>query len=134
MKQREAGDFTNAWGGIASIQWLLSATWTALRRRDVGVAQLARWMSESPANLVGLSATKGRLEPGCDADLVVWDPDASFTVRSSDILHRHETAPYLGRELFGEVHRTYLRGKLIFDRGEVITTRPGKLLLNTTAK
>lgn len=115
MKRREEGDFFAAWGGIASLQLLLPAVWTGARARGASPADLARWLSERPAELAGLAARKGAIAPGCDADLVIWDPDASFTVDPGRLEHRHPITPYAGRELFGVVAATALRGEVVYD-------------------
>ncbi len=80
LKVPERGDFQQAWGGIASLQLGLAAVWTEARRRGHGLADIAAWMSERPARLAGLAARKGRIAPGLDADLVVWDPDEEHVV------------------------------------------------------
>jgi allantoinase len=127
---KDGGDFMTAWGGIASVQFALPAVWTEARCRSVSLSSLARWMSERPAVLAGLGHRKGRLAAGYDADLVVWDPDASFTVEPALIRHRHSLTPYLGRKLFGVVHATFVRGLQAFGagasespRGELLTAR-----------
>jgi allantoinase len=103
------GDFATAWGGIASLQIALPAVWTVARRRGHTLADVARWMSAFPAALAGLTA-KGGIAAGRDADLVAFDPDATFTVRGAELLHRHPVTPYDGRSLTGRVARVWLRG------------------------
>jgi allantoinase len=119
LKRLDLGDFEGAWGGIASLQVGLPVVWTEARARGYTVPQLCRWMSEVPAALAGLQGRKGALVPGADADLVVWDPEASFTVTREQLLHRHPLTPYLGQRLFGVVHETYLRGQRVFGEGAV---------------
>jgi allantoinase len=111
MKKKEAGDFFTAWGGIASLELGLAAVWTEARRHEASVEDLARWMSRAPAQLAGLSIHKGALAVGYDADVVVWDPDAEFTVDASRLRQRHKLTPYAGRALKGVVHKTILRGE-----------------------
>jgi allantoinase len=115
LKLAARGDFEAAWGGIASLQLGLPAIWTEARRRGHGLDALARWMSERPAALAGLGQRKGRIAPGFDADLVVWDPDQSVTVDANGLFFRHKISPYLGRQLLGRVEATLLRGHLVFD-------------------
>jgi allantoinase len=78
---------------------------------------LAHWLAAGPARLAGLP-TKGALAVGRDADLVVWDPDAEWTVDGGTLHHRHAVTPYQGRRLRGRVLTTILRGTTVFDRGE----------------
>ncbi len=129
LKLPEAGDFMQAWGGIASLQLGLSAVWSEARRRGANLSTLARWMSETPARFAGLGKTKGRLARGFDADFVVWSPDQSFTVTPQSLFFRHPVSPYLGRELFGCVQETWLRGERIFSAGGHAPRARGELLL-----
>jgi allantoinase len=138
MKEMTNGDFFRAWGGIASLELGLSVMWTAARERGIVLERLAGWMAAAPAALAGLSARKGRIAPGLDADLVVWNPDASFRVDAARLRQRHPITPYAGRELYGVVAATYLRGRAVFDRGIVpgpphgeVILRPGSLRSET---
>jgi allantoinase len=117
MKGIEAGDFKQAWGGISSLQLALPAVWTGARERGFTVTDLARWMCAAPARLAGLEGRKGAIAPGYDADLVIWDPEASFEVEASSLHHRHKLTPYAGRTLYGVVRRTLLRGETIDQNG-----------------
>jgi allantoinase len=126
-KHIDDGDFVRAWGGIASLQLGLSAVWTAASGRPVDYRDLARWCSSSPARLAGLEHRKGAIAPGLDADLVIWDPDAAWTVDPSALYHRHAVTPYAGRRLRGRVVRTMLRGETVFD-GAIAGAPRGRLL------
>ena len=103
------GDFMNAWGGIASLQFVLPIVWTNAQPRGFTIEDLAKWCCEAPAKLARLDR-KGAIEIGRDADFVVWDPEAKFTVTPELIRHRHKVTPYLGAELKGVVRATWLRG------------------------
>jgi allantoinase len=106
----KAGDFGQAWGGIASVQLGLPVVWTAARSRGHRLAEVVRWMAAGPARLVGLHGRKGTIAVGADADLVAFDPDARLTVDPATLRHRHPVTPYAGAELTGVVHHTWLRG------------------------
>lgn len=112
-----SGDFMNAWGGIASLQLRLPAVWTEASGRGFALADLARWMCQRPAELAGLGQRKGRLLPGYDADIVIWNPEADFEVSPDDLHHRHKLTPYAGRRLRGVVETTLVRGRVVFERG-----------------
>jgi allantoinase len=127
-KRLDDGDFMAAWGGISSLQLGLPVVWSAARRRGHTLADLAEWMCAGPASLVGLERRKGAIADGLDADLVLLDPDATFTVDPASLYHRHPVTPYAGRVLQGVVRATYLRGQLVWDgRGSAGDPR-GRLL------
>jgi allantoinase len=111
------GDFFAAWGGIASLQLGLAAVWTAAEKRGIGLEKVIQWMGSAPAALVGLAKRKGHIAEGCDADLVVWDPDATFIVDPKRLFHRHPLTPYAGNRLHGVVSETYVRGRVVYRDG-----------------
>jgi allantoinase len=103
------GDFMSAWGGIASLQFVLPIVWTNAQARGFTLNDVARWCCESTSRLAGLSS-KGSIAVGKDADLVVWSPEESFVVEAESIEHRHKVTPYLGDQLRGVVKQTYVMG------------------------
>jgi allantoinase len=105
------GDFDKAWGGIASLQFVLPIVWSGARARGFTLNDVARWCCEAPAKLARLP-NKGAIEAGRDADFVVWSPEESFTVTEDMVLHRHKVTPYLGAQLHGVVKQTIVRGTL----------------------
>lgn len=128
MKLRESGDFLQAWGGISSLQLRLPATWTDAQRRGHSIEDLARWLCQAPAALVGLAGRKGAISVGGDADIVIWNPEKEFLVEPDMLHHRHKLTPYAGRTLAGVVEKTFLRGEKIYDAGEFVTEPRGLLL------
>lgn len=127
LKKLESGDFERAWGGIAGLQFTLPAAWTGWSSRGGSLEGLSRLVSEAPARLAGLSR-KGRLAPGFDADLVVWDPEATVEVSPSFVRHRHKLTPYSGRVLRGRTRAVFLRG----DKIDLAGARAGRSLLEGT--
>ncbi|MFP3915965.1 MAG: allantoinase AllB [Actinomycetota bacterium] len=127
VKALDSGDFLAAWGGIASVELRLVATWDGARRRGFGPTDLARWLSSAPAARAGLGASKGSIAPGMDADLVVFDPDGATDVDAGRLLQRHPVTPYHGMRLAGRVVATYLRGEPVYGEGAV-AGRQGRLL------
>ncbi len=115
LKLQDSGDFMDAWGGIAALQFGLPVMWTNLRSRGFGLNDLTRLMSSIPATLAGLDHRKGKLAVGYDADIVIWSPDKEFEVVTEIIQHRHKLTPYSGLKLHGAVESTYVGGKCVFD-------------------
>jgi allantoinase len=131
LKHLDAGNLELAWGGIASLQLTLPIVWTMIRQwPGIGLADLVNWLGRRPARLVGLGKRKGALAAGYDADLIVFDPDAEFTVSARMLRHRHPVTPYEGRRLQGRVDRTVLRGRTVFDAGCFADLPAGRPLLH----
>jgi len=110
MKPR--GDFSRAWGGVSSVELLLRAVWSGASARGIGIERVAEWLCDTPARLARLP--KGRLAPGYDADLVVWNPEEHHVIDATRLHQRHPVTPYDARTLTGRVHRTFVRGTEVF--------------------
>jgi allantoinase len=130
MKQLSTGDFMKAWGGISSIQFALPVLWTAAKKHDCDVDDILNWLVKKPAGLAGIQNSKGKIQKGYDADLVVWDPEKTFTVTNDIIQYRHKITPYLGEELYGVIEQTWLGGEKVFDGGKFLLLNKGKIILS----
>ena len=129
LKLQESGDFMEAWGGIAALQFGLPVMWTNLRRRGFCLTDLTRLMSAQPAKLAGLDGRKGKLTAGYHADIVIWNPENEFRVVPDIIEHRHKLTPYSGMKLFGLVEATYVRGEKVFAREGFAGLPTGELII-----
>jgi allantoinase len=114
MKRFAEGNFQTAWGGIPGLSAALPVMYTEARVRGFSLTDIARWMAEAPAKLVGCQLQKGKIAVGYDADLVVFDEASDFVVTRERLHHRHPFSPYLGEKLKGQVKATCVRGRLIF--------------------
>jgi allantoinase len=74
-------------------------------------------MSSAPAALAGISQRAGALEAARDANFVVFDTNAKFTVTADRLHYRHSISPYLNETLRGVVKATYLRGEPVYREG-----------------
>jgi allantoinase len=126
LKQLESGSFEKAWGGIAGLQFSLPVTWTGMKERGMSLSDLPRLMCEGPARFAGLAGHKGSILPGRDADFIVWNPEARFIPKETSVLHRHPLTPYLGKDYFGVVQATFVRGQKVFDSGSFPGTEAGQ--------
>ncbi|HEV7668561.1 MAG TPA: allantoinase AllB [Thermoanaerobaculia bacterium] len=129
LKHLDSGDYRAAWGGIASLQLSLPAVWTGARERGCSISDLAIWMCLAPARLAGIDDRKGSIAPGYDADLVIWEPESCSTIDPAKLEHRHKLTPYAGRELYGVVRLTLLRGKTVYHDGVFFNRFSGRHIL-----
>jgi allantoinase len=129
LKFLSEGNLQKAWGGISGLQFVLPTVWTQAQKRGDSIQQLTKWTSQGPARFLGLDKHKGSLKPGYDADIVIWNPEATTTIDASIIHHRHKVTPYDGMQLFGLVEKTFVRGQLVYDNGQFMPTPVGQFLL-----
>ncbi|KAL4073898.1 hypothetical protein V8B97DRAFT_1865721 [Scleroderma yunnanense] len=131
LKKLDDGDILAAWGGINSLGLGLSLIWTEGKKRGATICQIMRWISRKTAEHAGLSATKGMIAIGHDADLVVWDPETEFKVSKERFYFKNKLSAFEGMVLRGVVLQVFLRGSLVYDsvrNGFDELTPQGKLL------
>lgn len=104
--------------GASCMQFALPLMWTEARKRGLNLSDLVEWMCMRPARFLGLSDHKGAIKVGCDADIIAFDPDAEQQVEWPVSQEGDEYMPYQGRRLTGQVRRTYLRGRIIYEEGK----------------
>jgi allantoinase len=124
----KSGPFMSAWGGIAGVQSTLAALLEGgYRQRGLPLERIAELLATSPARRFRL-ARKGAIAAGYDADLVLIDPLASFTLDADHLEQRHKTSPYVGRHFRGRVLQTICRGETIYRDGRVTAVTSGRFV------
>jgi dihydropyrimidinase len=78
---------------------------------------------ENPAKIFGLYPKKGALQPGSDADLVIWDPGKVHVVGRQH--GNTDFSSFEGFELLGMPELTMQRGDVIMENGEIVA-QPGR--------
>lgn len=123
--QMKAGSLATAWGGVSSLQVGFRAVLTEARRRGLGLAAVVRWMSANTASFVGL-ADRGAIAPGKRADLAIIKPDATWTVRASELESRNPISAFDGMTLNGVVSGTFVGGEAPSARAGHLVSRPAR--------
>ena len=96
----------------------------AVNERGFSYPFLVRTMCTNPARTFGL-AGKGTLEPGTDADIVVFDPNDTHTISAADNASIADYSIYEGREVTGRTETTLVRGEVVADDGEIVESGHG---------
>ncbi|MEJ7695402.1 MAG: allantoinase AllB [Candidatus Limnocylindrales bacterium] len=125
--EKEAGS-TVIWdapNGLTGIQTMLPLLIDeGIGRRGLSWTRLAEITSSNAARIFRLAPRKGSIAIGADADLVLVDPDAEWTIRGQDMLHKNRWTPYEGRRVRGRVDLTVVRGSVVYEAGTV-RSEPG---------
>jgi len=74
-------------------------------------------VSTTPAKLFGLYPRKGSLQPGADADLVIWDPAKVVTISAASHHMKVDYNPYEGRQVVGAPTHVIIRDKVVVEGG-----------------
>ncbi|MFB2973975.1 dihydroorotase family protein [Aerosakkonema sp. BLCC-F183] len=123
-------DPDNIWlakSGFGGTEYLLSGIISEGSKRGLSYNQIAKLLCWNPAQRFGV-LQKGDIAIGYDADLVLVDPHETFVVRAAESLSQQGYTPFEGMELTGRVKSTFLRGDLIFDRGQILGSPQGRYL------
>jgi allantoinase len=111
--------------GLPEIQTNVPVFVDEALRRGIPWERISEMTSLNPALIWGLSERKGSIRVGADADLMVIDPDADWTVRGEDLLQAQRWTQYEGRMLRGRIVRTLVRGTTVFDTAASPAIRVG---------
>lgn len=108
-------DFDDAPFGVIGLETALGLGIAELVQGGVlTLPELVRRMSTDPARIFGLPG--GTLRPGMPADVVVFDPEVSWTVDPEQFRSRSRNTPFGGRKVAGRVARTIVGGVTVFER------------------
>ena len=104
--------FSSAAYGIVGLETLLPLSLELYHNGHLGLLELIRRLTANPARILRLPV--GRLAPGAPADLVLFDPDLSWSISTDDFRSKSKNAPFDGRPVQGRVRRTIVDGRTIF--------------------
>jgi dihydropyrimidinase len=114
-------DFREISPGIPGVETslLLMHSFGVVRQR-ITRSDLVRLLCTNPAKIFGLWPQKGDLQPGSDADIVLFDPRPERVLSAADLHSRAGFSPYEGLNVTGRVHTTICRGQVIYQDGAIV--------------
>lgn len=133
-KRVPAPPFPQISNGAPGIETLLSVVYDeGVARGRITLERMVDLLATTPARLFGMP-TKGAIEVGRDADLVLFDPAASRTLRQADLHHTSDFTPYEGSAVSGAIRSVFLRGEPLVADGAFAGSRGrGQFLERTPA-
>jgi dihydropyrimidinase len=118
QKELGRGDFSKIPNGIPGVEHRMDLLHQGV---VAGELSLPRWVevtSTTPARMFGLYPRKGVIQPGADADIVVYDPAAQQTLSVNTHHMNVDYSAYEGMAVTGRVDTTLSRGRVVIDGGQ----------------
>jgi len=125
-KERGSEDIFTPPAGFPGLSTRLPLLFTAVKEGKMELDRMVELICENPARVFGLYPKKGTIALGSDADFVIFDPDKKDVISRNKMFTkcRDSALVYDGWEVYGKPEKTIVRGKVVFDDGE-ITVSPG---------
>ena len=131
-EKRIDDDFFAAPYGSPQVETMLPLVFSeGVVNERIALPRLVKTMSENPAKIFGLYPKKGVLQSGSDADLVIFDPKAGWTISHADQHSQALYSAYEGRTCVGRPVLTMQRGEVLVENGETVA-RPGRAIFHPT--
>ena len=122
--------YMQAPSGLPLVQHALVMMLQEVHKGRISLEKLVEKMCHAPAECFRIP-DRGYLDEGAYADLVVVDPDTSWTISREELLYKCGWSPLEGDPVKGRIDQTYVNGQLVFDRGRIVSDKPGKRLVFT---
>ncbi len=135
-------DFTKTPGGITGLETSLQLTFTLYKQLlqkaplsfgefwgstpltslddRIILGRIAKQMAEMPAKIFGIFPQKGALMPNSDADVVIFDPKPTLTLKADELHHIGGYSPYNNYAVYGKIETTICRGQILVHRGKFV--------------
>jgi dihydroorotase len=121
-EEKEIG-WTKMWSshtGTPGIQYYYPLLLDAVNRGELTLERVTSLVAQQPAAKFGLAGSKGAIEVGRDADIVVANLDAPWTITNDGVLSKCGWTPYDGRTISASIEHTLVRGESVLDSGKVV--------------
>lgn len=128
-KSKGRDDFRKIPNGAPGVEERLMMVYQGVNEGRISLTDFVDLVATRPAKLFGMFPRKGTIAVGSDADLVLWDPNQTFTITQSAMNNAMDYSSYEGRTVKGMPKTVLLRGKVVVrDRKYVGDTGDGQFL------
>ncbi|MDX8405704.1 MAG: dihydroorotase [Mariprofundus sp.] len=103
--------------GIVGLETMLPVSLELVRGGVLSMSDLIAKMSCNPARLLGLNS--GTLSEGVEADVTIFDPEATWIVNREAMVSKGKNTPWHGKVMTGLVTHTLKAGRIVFAEGEI---------------
>jgi dihydropyrimidinase len=127
MEQKELGkgDFRKIPNGGPGVENRLQILWHfGVNSGRITPEKFVELAATAPARIFGMAGQKGSIAPGLDADILLWDPNAAYTISAATQRMATDYSMFEGWQVRGNAAKVFSRGELVVDN----TTQPGKFL------
>jgi dihydropyrimidinase len=118
QKEMGRGDFSKIPNGIPGVEHRMDLLHQGVVAGEISLSRWAEIASTTPARMFGLYPRKGVIQPGSDADIVIYDPAARQTLSARTHHMNVDYSAYEGMAITGRVDTTLCRGRVVIDAGE----------------
>ncbi|MGA8938555.1 MAG: dihydropyrimidinase [Acidobacteriaceae bacterium] len=128
--QKELGreDFRKIPNGGPGVENRLQILWHfGVNAGKISPERFVALMATNPARIFGMEKQKGRIAEGLDADILLWDPKAEYTISAATQRMATDYSMFEGWKVMGNAAKVYSRGELVVDN----VTSPGEFLGTT---
>ena len=117
QKELGRGDFTKIPNGLPGVENRMDLIYQGVVSGEISLARWVEVTSTNPAKMFGLYPRKGTVAPGSDADIVIYDPEATQTISAATHHMAVDYSCYEGMQIKGRVDTVLSRGRKIIGDG-----------------
>ncbi len=124
QKEMGIGDFSKIPNGIGSVEHRMDLLYQGVVDKQISLERWVELTSTTPARMFGMYGRKGVLQPGADADVVIYDPNGHTSIGLGKTHHMNmDYSAWEGFEVDGHVDTVLSRGKIIVDGDRYLGSR-----------
>lgn len=123
QKELGLGDFSKIPNGIGSVENRMDLIYQGVVTGEISLERWVEITSTTPARMFGMYGKKGVIQPGADADIVVYDPNGHTTISEKTHHMNIDYSAWEGFEIDGHVDTVMSRGKVIIDENQYLGSK-----------